>query len=151
MRTLQRVMFPLALLSLALPALAKTYKYSYPNACGDIWGAVKTVLADEKSYVVKGGDDPHLKADYQPKHEVQFDVSGVLLQRMNHVTLVEKGTGCEMQVVSNYSGWGHDDQSDFKKRVDDALLKPKGPAATRPLKITQPEKTAQAEPAKPQS
>jgi hypothetical protein len=28
-----------------------------------------------------------------------------------------------MQVVSNYSGWEHNDQGDFKKRVDDALVK----------------------------
>lgn len=101
-----------------------------------MWGAVKMVLADEKNYVVKGGEEAQMKADYQPKHEVHFDVSGVLLQRMNQVTLVTKGTDCEMQVVSNYSGWGHDDQSDFKKRVDDALLQPKGPAAKEPLKIT---------------
>lgn len=44
---------------------------------------------------------------------------------MNHVTLITKGEGCEMDVVSNFSGWGHEDQGDFKKRVDDALTKPK--------------------------
>jgi hypothetical protein len=55
---------------------------------------------------------------------------------MNHVTLKPKGDGCEMDVVSNYSGWGHDDQSDFKKRVDEAVAKgapaagPAKPAAT---------------------
>jgi hypothetical protein len=32
--------------------------------------------------------------------------------------------------------------------ANDALVKPKGPAATQPLKMTQPDKT---EPAKPQS
>jgi len=32
------------------------------------------------------------------------------MQRTNKVTLLPKGTGCEMQVVANYSGWEHNDQ-----------------------------------------
>jgi hypothetical protein len=74
---------------------------------------------------VEKSDDTQMTASYQPKHSVHVDVSGVLLQRMNHVTLITKGEGCEMDVVSNFSGWGHEDQGDFKKRVDDALTKPK--------------------------
>jgi hypothetical protein len=31
-----------------------------------------------------------------------------------------------MQVVSNYSGVERHDREDFKKRVDEALIKPKG-------------------------
>ncbi len=64
---------------------------------------------------------------------------------MNHVRLVPKANGCEMQVVSNYSGWGHDDKSDFRKRVDDALMKIKAvpaEAAKSPTAIT-------AQPARP--
>ena len=75
-----------------------------------------------------------MKADYQPKHSVHVDISGTLLQRMNHVRLAPKGTGCEMQVVSNYSGWGHEDQGDFKKRVDEALAKPKTETPAQPAK-----------------
>jgi hypothetical protein len=41
-----------------------------------------------------------------------------------------------MQVVSNYSGFEHDDKGDFRKRVDESLAK---------LKAAKP-----AEPAKPQ-
>ncbi len=110
-------------LSLVLPASAETYKYAYPNACADMWPAVKDTLANQENYAKVKVDDGKLKADYQPKHSVHVDITGTLLQRMNHVTLVAKGAGCEMQVVSNYSGWGHEDQGDFKKRVDETLAK----------------------------
>jgi hypothetical protein len=42
------------------------------------------------------------------------------------------GTGCEMQVESNYSGVEHNDREDFKKRVDEALVKPKAIKPTEP-------------------
>jgi hypothetical protein len=123
-------------LALALPASAETYKYAYPNACADMWPAVKDTLANQENYAKVKEDDAKMKADYQPKHAVHVDITGTLLQRMNHVTLVAKDAGCEMQVVSNYSGWGHEDQGDFKKRVDETLAK-KNPAPP-------------AEPAKPE-
>ncbi len=118
-------------LAFAQSALAKTYKYVYPVACGDVWGAVKDTLSNKVNYANVKVDESKMAAAYAPKHSVHFDVSGVLLQRTNHVTLVPKGTGCQMQVVSNYSGWGHEDQGDFKKRVDDAMTKGKAapPAA----------------------
>jgi hypothetical protein len=118
------VMVPM-LLAFSLPVAGKTYKYTYPTSCGDLWGAVRLVLADEELYAKVESDDAKMTADYAPKHTVHMDVSGVLLQRMNHVTLLPKGKGCEMDLVSNFSGWGHEDQGDFKKRVDDALVKPK--------------------------
>jgi hypothetical protein len=37
-----------------------------------------------------------------------------------------------MQVVSNYSGVEHNDREDFKKRVDEALVKPKDTKPTEP-------------------
>ena len=61
------------------------------------------------------------------------------MQRTNKVTLLPNGTGCEMQVVANYSGWEHNDQGDFKQRVDDALLKlqtPKLAKRTKPADAT---------------
>ncbi len=116
-----------ALLSicLALPAFGKTYKNTYPVACTEIWPAVKTVLSDPDNYSVTGTDDAKMTADYDVKHSAHVNVSGALLQRKNHVTLLPKGTGCEMQVVSNYSGWEHNDQGDFKRRVDEAMSNPK--------------------------
>ena len=124
----------LALLApgLCLPAWSETYKYTYQASCQSLWPTVVAILSDEEHYAKVQREDAKMKAAYQPKHSVHMDVSGVLLQRMNHVALVPKGTGCEMQVGSNYSGWGHDDQGDFKKRVDEALAKPKETADKPP-------------------
>jgi hypothetical protein len=119
------VMVALMSLAVAMPAFAKTYKNTYPVTCSRVWDAVKVTLGDTTRYKVEKSDDTQMTASYQPKHSVHVDVSGVLLQRMNHVTLIAKGEGCEMDVVSNFSGWGHEDQGDFKKRVDEALIKPK--------------------------
>ena len=127
-------------LALALPALAKTYKYSYTIPCSPLWDAVKDTLGNQDNYAGVKSDDAHLTADYAPKHSVHFVVSGVILQRMNHVTLVSQAEGCEMQVVSNYSGWGHEDQGDFKKRMDDALAKPKSATPAEPAKPATPAK-----------
>lgn len=115
----------LILICLALPVSGKTYKNTYPVACTEIWPAVKTVLSNPDHYSVTGSDDAKMSADYDVKHSAHVNVSGTLLQRKNHVTLLPKGTGCEMQVVSNYSGWEHNDQGDFKTRVDEALTNPK--------------------------
>lgn len=124
--------------SLTLQGWSKTYKNTYPIACSELWTAVTATLDNQDNYAKVQRDDAKMTADYSPKHAVHFDVSGVLLQRMNHVTLVTKGAGCEMQVVSNYSGWGHEDQGDFKKRVDDALAKPKGTPPAEPAKPAKP-------------
>lgn len=125
----------LILICLALPAFGKTYKNTYPVACTEIWPAVKTVLSNPDNYGVTGTDDAKMTADYDVKHSAHVNVSGALLQRRNHVTLLPKGTGCEMQVVSNYSGWEHNDQGDFKTRVEEAMANPK-PAT--PAKPTEP-------------
>lgn len=126
------LMAAILLPALAVPAMGETYKNTYPDPCNVLWGAVKDTLSHHDEYNLKKSDDERMTADYQPKHQVHFDVSGVLLQRQNHVRLVPKGPGCEMQVVSNYSGWGHDDQSDFKKRVDASLAKIKGAPEAAP-------------------
>jgi hypothetical protein len=130
------------LLALAVPAAGNTYKYSYTVPCSQVWNAVKDTLSNQTNYANVKSDDSKLTADYAPKHSVHFDVSGVILQRMNHVTLVSQAEGCEMRVVSNYSGWGHEDQGDFKKRVDDALAKPKTDAPDEPAKPAEAAKPA---------
>jgi hypothetical protein len=96
-------------------------------------------LADQDHYAKVIINDEKMKADYQPKHTVHVDISGTLLQRMNHVKLVPKDAGCELDVVSNWSGWGHDDQADFRKRIEDNLTKagnrgaaPTAAGSTRP-------------------
>ncbi len=115
---------------LALPAFGKTYKNTYPDPCSEVWSAVKDTLSNPDSYTVVENNDAQMTASYDVKHSAHVNISGTLLQRTNKVTLVSKGTGCEMQVVSNYSGWEHNDKGDFRTRVDEALAKLK--AATPP-------------------
>ena len=120
---LQRIFILTVVVCGTFPALGETYKTPYSVACGDIWPEVKATLADQDHYAKVIINDEKMKADYQPKHTVHVDISGTLLQRMNHVKLVPKDAGCELDVVSNWSGWGHDDQADFRKRIEDNLTK----------------------------
>lgn len=117
-------------LCLVMPAFGKTYKTTYPVSCSEVWTAVKATLGNPDNYNVVSSDDAKMNAVYDVKHSAHVDVSGALLQRKNHVTLVPQGTACEMQVVSNYSGWEHDDQGDLKKRVEEAMSKQKAAPAT---------------------
>ncbi len=45
-----------------------------------------------------------------------------------------------MQVVSNYSGWEHNDRSDFKTRVDESLAKLAAATPSQPAKPEAPAK-----------
>jgi len=45
-----------------------------------------------------------------------------------------------MQVVSNFSGWEHSEREDFKKRVDESMLKLKGATPSEPAKLETPPK-----------
>ena len=114
----------LLMLAVALPAFGKTYKTTYPMSCTELWNAVKDTLGNpDNNYDVKASDDTAMHADYDVKHAAHVTVTGVFTQRQNHVTLVSKGNVCEMQVVSNFSGWEHTDRGDFKKRVEESLVK----------------------------
>ena len=132
------VVVALMLLALALPAFGKTYKSTYSMQCSDLWPAVKDVLSNADNYDVSQSDDAQMHADYSVKHAAHVTITGALLQRTNHVTLVQKGDGCEMQVVSNYSGFEHNDKGDFKTRVDESLAKLKGAAPAQPAKPEDP-------------
>ena len=128
-----------ALMSLAVTLLAfgagsKTFKTTYPVSCSEVWGAVKDTLGHPENYNVTGSDDTRMTASYHVKHAVHVNVTGTVLQRTNHVTLVSNGTACQMQVVSNFSGWEHNDREDFKKRVDEALVKLKAATPSQPAK-----------------
>ena len=110
-------------LTLALPLFGRTHKSTYPNACNVVWSAVKDTLSVPENYTIVKSDDGMMSAFYDVKHSVHVTITGALTQRTNQVLLVAKGTGCEMQVTSNYSGFEHDDAGDFKKHVDDSLAK----------------------------
>jgi hypothetical protein len=127
----------LMLLALALPSFGagnKTYKNTYPVPCSELWSAVKAALANPDNYKDVQSDDDKMTADYNVKHSIHWSVIGAVNQGKNHVSLVPIGATCEMSVVSMYSGLSHNDQGDFKKRVDQALAKPKESKPAEPAK-----------------
>jgi|ERR1700690_3731582 len=108
----------------AAPAFSKTHKDSYPQPCSELWTAVKDTLSNPDNYTLQGTpDDAKMTASYNVKHSVHLSVTGAVAQHTNQITLVPKGTGCEMQVESSFSGLAHDDAGDFKKRVEESLAK----------------------------
>ena len=141
MMNIRLVVVALVSLAFSLPAFGKTYKNTYPDPCSEVWSAVKDTLSNPENYSVVNSDDAQMTASYDVKHSAHVNVSGTLLQRTNHVTLVSKGTGCEMQVVSNYSGWEHNDKGDFRNRVDESLAKLRAAATvSQPAKPEPPAK-----------
>jgi len=121
-------------ITFALSAFGYTYKTTYTVPCDQLWPAVKDTLTNPDNYAVESSDDAQMNAAYQVKHTVHANVSGAILQRTNHVKLVTKGTGCEMQVGSNYSGREHNDRGDFKTRVDESLAKLQAAKPAEPVK-----------------
>jgi hypothetical protein len=91
-------------------------------------------LGNSQNYEVVENDDANMTAKYKVKHAAHVTITGAVLQRKNKVTLVPKGPACEMQIVSNYSGFEHNDREDFKKRVDDSLAKLKAAKTSEPAK-----------------
>ena len=134
------VLVALLSLALALPAFGagnETYKTTYPVPCSQVWGAVKVALGNPDNYKDVQSDEDKMSADYNVKHSIHWSVIGAVNQGKNQVSLLPVGTTCEMSVVSMYSGLSHNDQGDFKKRVDEALAKlknapPPAPAAAAP-------------------
>jgi hypothetical protein len=133
-------------LAVALPAFGagnktyKTYKTTYPVACSEVWGAVKVALGNPDNYKDVQSDENKMTADYNVKHSIHWSVIGAVNQGKNQVSLLPIGTGCEMSVVSMYSGLSHNDQGDFKKRVDEALAKVKNAPPSEPAKPEAPAK-----------
>jgi hypothetical protein len=137
------VVVALMSLALALPAFGagnKTYKTTYPVPCSEVWSAVKVTLGNPDNYKDVQSDEDKMTADYNVKHSIHWSVVGAVNQGKNHVTLLPVGTTCEMSVVSMYSGLSHNDQGDFKKRVEEALAKLKAATATQPAKPEAPAK-----------
>ena len=130
-------------LAVALPAFGagdKTYKTTYPVPCSELWGAVKVALGNPDNYKDVQSDEDKMSADYNVKHSIHWSVIGAVNQGKNHVSLVPIGTTCEMSVVSMYSGLSHNDQGDFKKRVDESLAKMKAAPPAQPAKAEAPAK-----------
>jgi len=137
------VIVALLSLVLALPAFgagSKTYKTTYPVPCSEVWGAVKVALSNPDNYKDVQSDEDKMSADYNVKHSIHWSVLGAINQGKNQVSLLPKGATCEMSVVSMYSGLSHNDQGDFKKRVDEALAKLKDAPPSQPAKPEEPVK-----------
>jgi hypothetical protein len=134
------VVVVLVMFVLAMPLSGETYKDTYPIPCSDLWAAAKDTLSNPDNYTVVKSEDGKMTATYKVKHTAHVTITGAVLQRNNKVTLVTKGTSCEMQVVSNYSGFEHDDRGDFKKRVDESLAKLKAKKSPEPPKPVDPPK-----------
>ncbi|WP_321476973.1 hypothetical protein [uncultured Paludibaculum sp.] len=115
----------LLLFAFALPLHSKTHKVAYPNACGDVWTAVKDTLGNAENYTIKITDETRMIATYSVKHSAHVTLTGTLRQRPNTVSLSPHGDGCDMEVQSNYSGFEHNDAGDFAKRIGESLAKRK--------------------------
>ena len=103
-------------LIVAGPSFAKTHKDMYSVPCTTLWPAVKDTLRNSGKYGILGIENTEMTAS--------FVIGGTLTgKRINSVVLNAKGDTCEMQVQTAYSGLIHNDEGDFKKRVDESLAK----------------------------
>jgi hypothetical protein len=118
----------------ALPAFSRSHKETLPATCSEVWAAVKDTLGNPENYTIKISDEAKMTASYQVKHSAHVTITGALRQRPNTVSLSTKGTGCEVGVESNYSGFEHNDAGDFTKRVKESLAKAKGSTSSEPAK-----------------
>ncbi len=103
-------------LIVAGPSFAKTHSEMYSVPCATLWPAVKDTLRNSGKYGILGIDNTEMTAS--------FVIGGSLGgKRINSVVLNAKGDTCEMQVQTAFSGLAHNDEGDFKKRVDESLAK----------------------------
>ncbi len=117
----------LALVVVAAPSFAKTHSEMYPIACSVLWPAVKDALRNSGKYGIVGIDNTEMTAS--------FVIGGFLGgKRINSVVLNAKGDSCEMQVQTAFSGLAHNDEGDFKKRVDESLSKQQPAQPVAPAK-----------------
>lgn len=114
------------------PSFAKTHKDMYSMQCSALWPAVKDALRNSGKYGILGIDNTEMTAS--------FVIGGTLSgKRINSVVLNAKGDTCEMQVQTAYSGLVHNDEGDFKKRVDESLAKQQAPPPAQPSPPAKPE------------
>ena len=113
-------------------AFAKTHKENYSVSCTVLWPAVKDALRNSGKYGILGIDNAEMTAS--------FVIGGSLGgKRINSVVLNGKGDSCELQVQTAYSGLVHNDEGDFKKRVDESLAKLQGAPANVPAPPAKPD------------
>ncbi|MGB0065589.1 MAG: hypothetical protein WBP85_14195 [Terracidiphilus sp.] len=119
----------------AVPAVASTHKEDFDVSCPVLWQAVRDVVRNSGKYGIISINSEEMTASYN----IGGNLTG---KRINTVILDPKGTGCQMQVQSAYSGLVNNDAGDFKKRVDASLAKMQAaqpapaPAAAPPASST---------------
>lgn len=103
-------------LSVAAPAFAKTHKDAYTISCNTLWQGIRDTLRNSGKYGIISINSEEMTASY--------NIGGSLTgKRINTVLLNPVGTGCEMQIQTAFSGLVNNDAADFKKRVDESLVK----------------------------
>ncbi len=123
---MKQLIAALFVLVLAAPGFAKTHSEMYSVSCATLWPAVKDTLRNSGKYGILAIDKDEMTAS--------FVIGGTAGgKRINSVVLNGKGDSCEMQVQTAYSGLIHNDEGDFKTRVDQSLAKLKdSPPAAAP-------------------
>jgi len=117
--------------ALVVPAAAKTHKDTYNMPCSVVWTAVNDTLNNSGKYDVIGVDSNKMTASYS----IGGSLSG---RRINALSLSPQGTGCVVQIQSAFSVGINSDYSDFKKRLDQSLLKQPYPQPTPDATPSQP-------------
>jgi hypothetical protein len=140
---MKRIVILALLFTLAAPAFASTHRDVFNVSCNELWRAVKDTLRNSGKYGIIAIDSNEMTASY--------NMGGNLMaKRVNSAILNSKddGKSCELQIQTAYSGLGNNDAGDFKKRVNESLVKLKNeplPApAAKPDQAAAPAAAAQA-------
>jgi hypothetical protein len=122
------VILALVALTIGAPAFGKTHKDSFDVPCKQLWPAVKDTLRNSGKYGIIGIDNTEMTASY--------NIGGYMGgKRTNSVVLNPKSdNACEMQTQTSYTGLGHNDAGDFRKRVEKSLEKLKDAKPSEPAK-----------------
>jgi hypothetical protein len=113
-RTIRTLLAVLALC--ATSAIGKTHKDLFPVPCNRLWPAVKDTLRNSGKYGIIGIDNAEMTASYI--------IGGTLGgKRINSVVLNARGSDCELQTQTAFSGYAHNDAFDFKMRIEESLVK----------------------------
>lgn len=130
---MKRIFIFILLFAFSAPVFAKTHKDSYNVPCNTLWSAVRDTLRNSGKYGIIGIDSTEMTAS--------FNIGGNLTgKRINSVLLNSKGDGCELQVQTAFSGLVNNDYGDFKKRVDESLVKVQANPSAVPAKPGEPAK-----------
>ena len=99
-----------------LAVQAKTHKELFETSCNELWPAVKDTLRNSGKYGIIGIDNGEMTASYN----IGGNLTG---KRINSLVLNARGSACELQIQTSFSGLGNNDAGDFKKRLRESLVR----------------------------